>query len=211
MRTWSPRRRPIKTRLVGRPGGGSATSATWKASSATWPPTPIREVRRPTSGSSTPAACARPRGRADYLWRGISLDAVRERHHDGEADGNELLLLLRIAESGSRGFAGVSGVISGSSRRNRTCPARIWTATARSRRGSSIVCSARSWPTERRSIPSGSTRLATFDFLVTGGDDLGWFFSKIPAERIDAGRTGRPRRGRDHLSSSRRAEGRSTA
>lgn len=100
--------------------------------------------------------------------------------------GTELLLLLRIAESGSRGFAGVSGV-------------RLKLIAPQSDApGSDLDGDGRieAWELNRLLgaeladgtpiDPQREYRLATLDFLVTGGDDLGWFFSKIPAERIDA-------------------------
>ncbi|MGK5086631.1 bifunctional UDP-sugar hydrolase/5'-nucleotidase [Bdellovibrionota bacterium FG-2] len=99
--------------------------------------------------------------------------------------GTEVKTLLRIVESGSRGFFSVSGVElrlialeseAPATDLNQSGKIDPWEINrlleARLSDGSPIV-------------DSKLYTLATLDFLVTGGDDLAWFFSKIPASRIE--------------------------
>ncbi len=98
--------------------------------------------------------------------------------------GKELLNILRVAESGSRGFASVSGLtlklidptleapiddLSGDGKFE------IWETNrlieVRKSNGDPID-------------PGAFYTLATLDFLVLGGDDLKWPMSKIPFDRI---------------------------
>jgi 5'-nucleotidase len=98
--------------------------------------------------------------------------------------GQELLNILRVAESGSRGLASVSGLsiklidlsleapvddLSGDGKLE------IWETNrileVRKSNGEPID-------------PNGHYTLATLDFLVLGGDDLKWPMSKVPMSRI---------------------------
>lgn len=97
--------------------------------------------------------------------------------------GKELKLLLRIAESGSRGFFPVSGVKlkvidpeydAPSSDLDGDHKIAVWEINrlveAKLADGQPIRDDAK-------------YTVATIDFLVTGGDDLAWFMSQIPADR----------------------------
>ncbi len=96
----------------------------------------------------------------------------------------ELEMILRVAESGSRGFGSVSGL-----RLRLINPA--YHAPNNDLNGNGV---SEPWETNRLleiTLPNGKPldpnryyTLATIDFLVTGGDDMGWPMSKIPADRI---------------------------
>ena len=98
--------------------------------------------------------------------------------------GKEVKLMLRIAESGSRGFCPTSGV-----RMRVIDPA--YDAPSTDLDGDSHI---EPWEVNRlieARTEDGQPirdekmyRLATIDFLVTGGDDMKWFMSRIPTERI---------------------------
>lgn len=98
--------------------------------------------------------------------------------------GRQLKLILRIAESGSRGYPSVSGV-----RLRLISPA--YDAPSEDLNGDKRVDA---WEVNRlidARLADGSPirderiySLATIDFLVTGGDDLHWIMKQIPQERI---------------------------
>ncbi|MBC7692823.1 MAG: bifunctional metallophosphatase/5'-nucleotidase [Methylotenera sp.] len=98
-------------------------------------------------------------------------------------NGKELKQLLRVAESGVRGWFSVSGVqlrlldpsvAAPSTDLNGDHQISPWEINrlldAKFTDGSSI-------------IDSKLYKVATLDFLVTGGDDMGWVMSRIPAAR----------------------------
>lgn len=99
--------------------------------------------------------------------------------------GSELKTMLRIAESGSRSFFPVSGM-----------HLRIidpkFEAPSSDLDGDKKIAD---WEVNRlieAKFDNGNSiedqkeyRLATIDFLVTGGDDMGWIMSRIPKDRID--------------------------
>jgi 5'-nucleotidase len=99
--------------------------------------------------------------------------------------GRELKLILRIAESGSRGFFSVSGV------RLRLIP------TSQEASGTDLNLDHRvdSWEANRIRgieledgtpiVDDKEYRLATLDFLLNGGDDLGWIMKQLPIDRQD--------------------------
>jgi 5'-nucleotidase len=99
--------------------------------------------------------------------------------------GRELKTILRIAESGSRGFFSVSGV------RIRLIP------PDEDAPGSDLDGDGKIdvWEDNRIrgiELEDGSPiqddreyRLATLDFLLSGGDDLGWIMKQIPLQRQD--------------------------
>jgi 5'-nucleotidase len=100
--------------------------------------------------------------------------------------GKELKTILRIAESGSRGFFSVSGV-----RMRLLSPEADAPGTDLNGDGKVDV-----WEDNRTlslELEDGSTlqddkqyTLATLDFLLNGGDDLGWIMSQLPADRQEA-------------------------
>jgi 5'-nucleotidase len=100
--------------------------------------------------------------------------------------GKELKLILRVAESGSRGVAPVSGVklvlIEHSSDApsddlNHDGKIELWEENR-------IVEESMADGTPIRD--DGKYSLATLDFLVSGGDDVGWAMKQIPPERMNS-------------------------
>ncbi len=98
--------------------------------------------------------------------------------------GHELINILRVAESGSRGLASVSGLTLKLVDLSMEAPVsdlsgdgkfEIWETNrlmdVKKSNGEAIN-------------PNEIYTLATADFLVAGGDDLKWAMSKIPASRI---------------------------
>ncbi len=102
-----------------------------------------------------------------------------------QVTGRELKQILQVAESGAKGFFPVSGVkltilhpdvptkgrdLNGDGRTD------LWEidrlVSVRLSNGAAI---------DDRKL----YRLATIDFLIQGGDDMGWVFSRIPKERIE--------------------------
>jgi 5'-nucleotidase len=124
------------------------------------------------------------KGALDYeqLFRYFPFDNAVSRV---KLTGKELKLLLRIAESGARGFPSVAGL-------------RLRLIEPRTEAPSSdLDGNGRIEPWEiNRLLEAASARdgrpledartyeLATYDFLVTGGDDWGWFIKRVPSERI---------------------------
>ena len=102
-----------------------------------------------------------------------------------ELTGRELKILMRIAESGSRAYFSFSGL---------KLTVLDLNAQARSE-DLNLNGKIEPWEVNRiieMSLDDGSAiedrktyRLATIDFLVTGGDDLGWIMSQIPKARIN--------------------------
>jgi 2',3'-cyclic-nucleotide 2'-phosphodiesterase (5'-nucleotidase family) len=100
-----------------------------------------------------------------------------------DVTGKELKLILRIAESGSRGFCSVSGV-----RLRLVSP-------DEDPKGTDLNGDKRidAWEVNRLldvELDDGSPiiddrhyKLATLDFLINGGDDLGWIMEQLPASR----------------------------
>jgi 5'-nucleotidase len=107
-----------------------------------------------------------------------------------ELTGAQVKMLYRIASSGAHGVIGVSGL-------ELTLLPFDVEAPKKDLNGNGKF---ESWEAERLiSITrSGgkpiddrkSYRVATFDFLVKGGDDLSWFFSRIPKKAIRRERSG---------------------
>lgn len=102
--------------------------------------------------------------------------------------GREVRLILRIAESGSRGFFGVSGVTLKLIDLQDEAPA------------SDLNGNQKIEPWEINRLVEVRTsdgkllsdtktyRLATLDFLVNGGDDLGWIMAQLPHDKIETGK-----------------------
>jgi len=98
--------------------------------------------------------------------------------------GKELALILRISESGYRGFSSVSGVKLRLIEPKQDAPIEDFT-------GDGVDAL---WKMNRILTihlldgtplePEAFYTLATSDFLVTGGDNLAWAMSQIPPERI---------------------------
>ncbi len=107
-----------------------------------------------------------------------------------ELKGSEVKLLYRIATSGAHGVVGVSGLELTLIPFDQDAPKDDLNRNGRHE----------SWETRRllRILKTGGGeiedgriyRVATFDFLVNGGDDLGWFFSRVPQRSIRRDQTG---------------------
>jgi 5'-nucleotidase len=124
-----------------------------------------------------------PQGKIRFadLWRAIPYES-RVVHVD--LTGDELLLLLKIATNGSRGFPSVSGL---------SLKVLSSTADAKGRdlNGDHHIDP---WEIDRliearltdgdEIQPKRTYRLATIDYLARGGDDLAWFFARIPEARF---------------------------
>ncbi len=101
--------------------------------------------------------------------------------------GKELRAILRTIESGSRGFFPISGL------RVRVIDPKYDAPSGDLDKDGKIA----PWEINRlievRSIDGKiihderKYKIATVDFLVTGGDDLGWAMGRIPRERIELG------------------------
>lgn len=102
-----------------------------------------------------------------------------------KVSGRELKTILRLAESGSRGFFSVSGL------RLKLLPMDADAPSNDLNRDGRVDA----WEVNRLrgvTLEDGSEirddawyTLATLDFLLTGGDDLGWAMAQIPIERQD--------------------------
>ena len=100
--------------------------------------------------------------------------------------GKQLLQILRIAESGSRGIAPISGL------QLRLIGAE-YDAPSSDLNGDGTI---EPWEVNRllearltngAKIEEGRTyTLATVDFLVAGGDDVGWMFKQLPENQVEA-------------------------
>ncbi len=98
--------------------------------------------------------------------------------------GRELMTILRVAESGSRGFSPVAGLTIKLIARDHDAPSDDLNGDRR----------IDPWETNRIlsvKLADGSPiqpdrmyTLATIDFLATGGDDVGWALQRIPLSRI---------------------------
>jgi len=99
-------------------------------------------------------------------------------------NGKELKNILRVAESGSRGFFPVSGL------RLRLIDPQYDAPSNDLDKNGRIDPWEINRLIEAKTLQGQSIRddhwytLATIDFLVTGGDDLGWAMSQIPADRV---------------------------
>jgi 5'-nucleotidase len=123
----------------------------------------------------------------DGLFRALPFDNLL---NVVELKGSEIKLLYGIATSGAHGVIGVSGL-------ELTLIPFDQEAPKEDLNGNGKL---ESWETRRliQIRKSGGDeiedhqvyRVATFDFLVNGGDDLGWFFSRVPPRVIRRDQTG---------------------
>ncbi len=123
----------------------------------------------------------------DGLFRALPFDNLL---NVVELKGSDVKLLYRIATSGAHGVIGVSGLELTLIPFDQEAPKEDLNGNGR----------LESWETRRlirirkadgEEIEDQRTyRIATFDFLVNGGDDLGWFFSKVPSRAIRRDKTG---------------------
>lgn len=107
-----------------------------------------------------------------------------------ELTGAQVKLLYRIATSGAHGVVGVSGLELTLTPFDQEVPKDDLNGNAKLE-----AWEARRLVSLRRASgeeleDSKVYRVATFDFLVNGGDDLGWFFSMIPERSIRRELTG---------------------
>ncbi len=123
----------------------------------------------------------------DGLFRALPFDNLL---NVVELKGAEIKLLYRVATSGAHGVIGISGL-------ELTLIPFDQEAPKDDLNGNGKL---ESWEVRRllrirkaggEEIEDQRTyRVATFDFLVNGGDDLGWFFSKVPSKAIRRDQTG---------------------
>jgi 2',3'-cyclic-nucleotide 2'-phosphodiesterase (5'-nucleotidase family) len=104
--------------------------------------------------------------------------------------GAQLKLILQISQSGSRGYFPTSGLELKVIDPSRPAPTgdldgdgkvAAWEVNRLA-----AVTLANGKPIE----PTRTYRLATVDFLVGGGDDMGWIMKQIPREKIETANTG---------------------
>lgn len=101
-----------------------------------------------------------------------------------DVTGSELKKIVQVAESGMRGFFPVSGIVVKLIDLKHTAPSSDLNGDRK----------IETWEIDRVldvRFADGSPvqdkkhyRLATIDFLVTGGDDMGWVFSQVPKSRV---------------------------
>lgn len=108
-------------------------------------------------------------------------------------NSRELGLILRVAESGSRGFPSVSGLHIELIHPSLAAPFDDLSGTGKFELWEvNRVLDVR-LENGKRLDPNSFYSLATLDFVAMGGDDLGWAMSKIPRDRIqlDTGKIAR--------------------
>jgi 5'-nucleotidase len=121
---------------------------------------------------------------ADSLYRALPFDNFI---NVISLSGRDLKLMLRIGTSGAHDFSPTAGLRLKLIPMNKTAPATDLNGDGK----------LDNWETNRllevtdlegRALDDQKVyRLATFDFLVNGGDDMAWFMKRIPKNKIDRG------------------------